>query len=298
MKTLSDKSIQTILFDPPYNIQKATWDTVENYTDWLFSCFSSFDRLLKDNGSLFVFHNDMEVIADILVRMRTTRFKFRQMIVWNKRFEGSKHKGFLDGYVCKSLSHNWEKMAEYILFFTFDNHGKLKQRRTELQIDMKTIASEIKSKTGGLTGWYSNIELGKNFPTLTTIQPIKKYLGFSFDDIVPKFRNQKTFHSVWNIDISMRTGHETPKPAELYRQLILHTTDEGDTILDPTAGSFASVFTAHTLKRNAIGIEKDATFYQKALTNECIASSQVTIHSASTERIGNDREQSDLQHSD
>jgi DNA modification methylase len=155
-------------------------------------------------------------------------------------------------------------MAEYILFFTFDNHDKLRQRRTELQIDMKTIASEVKSKTGGLTGWYSNIELGKNLPTSTTMKPITKYLGFSFDDIVPKFRNQKTLHSVWNIDISMRTGHETPKPEELYRQLISHTTDEGDTILDPTAGSFTSVFTAERMNRKAIGIEKDDAFYEKA----------------------------------
>ena len=46
------------------------------------------------------------------------------MIVWNKRFEGSKKKGFLDGYVVKKDMHNWNKMAEYILFYTFDNSYK------------------------------------------------------------------------------------------------------------------------------------------------------------------------------
>ena len=40
---------------------------------------------------------------------------------WNKRFEGSKKKGFLDGYVVKKEAHKWELMAEYILFYTFDN---------------------------------------------------------------------------------------------------------------------------------------------------------------------------------
>jgi site-specific DNA-methyltransferase (adenine-specific) len=267
MKTLEPKTIQTVLFDPPYNIQKAEWDTIPDYTDWIHKCILEFERLLKDNGSLFLFHNDIEVITDILTSTRTTRFKFRQMIVWNKRFDGSKKKGFLDGYVCRKDTHNWEKMVEYVLFFTFDNHEKLKQRRVELGIDMNTISCEIKSKTDGLTGWYSNIELGKNLPTRKTIEPITKHLGFVFEDIVPKFHNQQTHHSVWNIDIAKRTEHQTPKPEELYKQLLLHTTDEGDTILDPTAGSFTSCFTAQGMGRNAIGIEMDETFYNKAVSH-------------------------------
>jgi site-specific DNA-methyltransferase (adenine-specific) len=57
------------------------------------------------------------------------------MIVWNKRFDGSKRKGFMDGFVVKNDMHNWNKMAEYILFFTFDNSWKLKHKRTELHLN-------------------------------------------------------------------------------------------------------------------------------------------------------------------
>jgi site-specific DNA-methyltransferase (adenine-specific) len=265
IKSIPDKSVQMIAFDPPYNINKAEWDNIPNYLDWLFPIISSFERVLKDNGSFFLFHNDMEVIADILVRMRSTKFKFRQMIVWNKRFNTARNKGFLDGYVMRKSAHNWEKMAEYILFFTSDNTYKIKQRRTELGVSALTIAQEIPSKTGGLTGWFSNIELGKNLPTRETIVPITKHLGLTYDDIVPKFNTQKTLHSVWDIEIAKRTDHQTPKPADLYKQLILHTTDEGDTILDPTAGTFTSYFTAKSLGRNAIGIEKDDGFFWKAV---------------------------------
>lgn len=63
-------------------------------------------------------------------------------------------------------------------------------------------------------------------------------------------------------------NHPTQKPDDLYAWLIERYSKEGDTILDPTAGSFASVFTAHRLGRNAIGIEKDATFYAKAVTHK------------------------------
>lgn len=62
-------------------------------------------------------------------------------------------------------------------------------------------------------------------------------------------------------------GHPTQKPAELYEWLIERYSKPGDTVLDPTAGSFTSVFTAHALGRHAIGIEKDASFYAKALAS-------------------------------
>jgi len=69
------------------------------------------------------------------------------------------------------------------------------------------------------------------------------------------------------IDNSTRSkeGHPTQKPDNLYEWLITRYSKEGDTILDPTAGSFASCFTAERLGRNAIGMEMDKTFYDKAV---------------------------------
>jgi site-specific DNA-methyltransferase (adenine-specific) len=61
--------------------------------------------------------------------------------------------------------------------------------------------------------------------------------------------------------------HPTQKPDDLYAWLIERYSKEGDTILDPTAGSFVSVFTAERLGRHGIGIEKDEAFYSKAKAN-------------------------------
>lgn len=63
-------------------------------------------------------------------------------------------------------------------------------------------------------------------------------------------------------------GHPTQKPADLYKWLIERYCPVGGTILDPTAGSFTSCFTAISIGRNAIGIEKDKTFYDKAVTHQ------------------------------
>ena len=69
------------------------------------------------------------------------------------------------------------------------------------------------------------------------------------------------------VEMSNKKGkgnHPTQKPDDLYEWLITRYSKEGDTILDPTAGSFASCFAAQRLGRNAIGIEMNEEFYEKA----------------------------------
>jgi DNA modification methylase len=51
----------------------------------------------------------------------------------------------------------------------------------------------------------------------------------------------------------------------LYEWLIERYSKEGDTVLDPTAGSFTSVTTAVRMGRIGIGIEKDDGFVKKFL---------------------------------
>ena len=262
LQKVPDKSIQLVCIDPPYNIGKDTWDNIENYVEWLISIIKILETKLKDNGSFFMFHNEMETISELMVAIKkNTKFVYKQMIVWNKRFEGSKKKGFLDGYVVKKDMHNWNKMAEYILFYTFDNSYKLKEARKSLKISQITISSEILSRTGGLTGWYSNLETGKNMPTRDTIKPIKKHLNLDYEDIVPKFNNMKTHHSVWNYDIAKRCKiHITPKPIELLQNIINHTTDENDMVLDCFAGSGSMGYACMKTNRKCILIEKEKKY--------------------------------------
>ena len=55
--------------------------------------------------------------------------------------------------------------------------------------------------------------------------------------------------------------HPTAKPVELYDWLIKRYSNEGDTILDPTAGSFNSGRSALGLERKYIGMEMNEEFY-------------------------------------
>lgn len=269
LENVENKSVQTICIDPPYNIGKDHWDHINDYNNWLVNIIKMLETKLRDNGSLFVFHNDMEQIAELMISIKKeTKLVFKQMIVWNKRFNESKKKGFMDGFIVKNELHNWNKMAEYILYYTFDNTYKIAEERKKRNVSQKIISQEIKSKTGGLTGWFSNIETGKNMPTRETMKPITKHLGIEYDDFVPKYRNLKTHHSIWNYDIAKRNDtHITPKPIDLLENIIKHTTDENDLVLDCFAGSGSLGIACLNTNRRCILIEKEEKYFNFIVTS-------------------------------
>ena len=60
--------------------------------------------------------------------------------------------------------------------------------------------------------------------------------------------------------------HPTEKPQDLYKWLLERYCPSGGTMLDPTAGSFNSVFTANEMGLKAIGIEMNDAFFWKAVS--------------------------------
>ena len=93
LDNVEDKTIQTVCIDPPYNIGKDVWDNIDNYVEWLTKIVVKLEKKMRTNGSMFIFHNDMEQIAELMISLKSrTKLVFRQMIVWNKRFDKSKKK--------------------------------------------------------------------------------------------------------------------------------------------------------------------------------------------------------------
>ena len=84
LKTIPDQSVNLVLTDPPYNIgvkskrngRKITeqWDKIDGYIDWCVSWLLECQRVLKPNGVLYFWHNDMAQIAELMqaIRQRTS----------------------------------------------------------------------------------------------------------------------------------------------------------------------------------------------------------------------------------
>lgn len=103
IQTLSENSVDLIVTDPPYfKVKPNGWDNQwkgdEDYLRWLDKCLAEFWRVLKPNGSIYLFCGH-RLAADIELLMRN-RFNILNHIIWAKpsgRWNGC-HKESLRAY--------------------------------------------------------------------------------------------------------------------------------------------------------------------------------------------------------
>lgn len=92
-----------------------------------------------------------------------------------------------------------------------------------------------------------------------------------YRDKLPKFNNKGKMIFNWfewkrdNSKVYPKI-HPTQKPVNLLKQLIEIFTDEGDTVIDPVAGSGTTLRACMELNRNCYGFEVSKEFYNKAKT--------------------------------
>jgi very-short-patch-repair endonuclease len=138
----------------------------------------------------------MEQIADLMLMIRNdTDYVFKQMIVWNKRFDGARNKGFLDGFIVPDGLRNYQKMVEYILFYTFQDETGLAR-----VFGNKDCFITIKA--------YLDLELEKSGFTQQTIKKVLEnemashYFGFFIKDknIVIEFDGDYWHGKMGNIE--------------------------------------------------------------------------------------------------
>lgn len=89
MRSLPDKVFDVVVADPPYNIAKAVWDkwpSVDAYVRDVMAWLREFSRILKDTGSLWMFHSDMSQLCRIMAESQTLPgLVLRDFIVLYKR---------------------------------------------------------------------------------------------------------------------------------------------------------------------------------------------------------------------
>ena len=285
LKSFPQESIDLIIADPPYNIGKSKewdkWMSMESYLSFMGEILKQVERVLKFTGSFYIFHSDFPQVALLHIWIdKNTKFVFQNLIVWNKRFNGSKNKGYLDGFISVDRLRKYQQMAEYILFYTFEadvnlgvnNFKPLRQYFKELQGYIGLKMNQINkilghSKAEHCFRWNS---LQWNLPTKETYDELIKVFGIDkwekfksyeelkswFENLRYTFNNQKTYHSVWNYDFEeKKAGHITPKPVQLIKNILLHSSNEKNLVLDPFIGSGATAVACERLNRRWIGIE-------------------------------------------
>jgi len=202
LKSLKDKSVNLVLIDPPYfNVMKTDWkqrkhewdnqwESLEDYISWISNIGKEIKRILKDNGSFYIFADD-KVCAYIQVELDKT-FTLLNSITWvkpnNLTIKGWNVYRSYAPITEKILfySNEWDissgkMIADKILDENLKPNNKFAQYLQEefkrAGVSNKQIAKLFPSRTGGLTGCVSNWLNGDNIITEEQYLKIRKYLN-------------------------------------------------------------------------------------------------------------------------
>ena len=230
--TLPREPLFDLLFaDPPYNLTKDfggarfSRRSLEKYEEWLDSWLRLCAPLLKKTASIYICSDWRSSSA--IQRLGCKYFKLQNRITWERE------KG-------RGAKRNWKNAAEDVWFFTVSDEFTF--NLDAVKIKRKVIAPY--TENGKPKDW--NRDDDGNF---RITHPSNVWTDIS----VP----------FWSMPEN--TDHPTQKPEKLLAKIILASTNEGDLILDPFAGSGTTAVVAKKLGRRFLAIESDENYCLLAL---------------------------------
>jgi len=223
MKSIPDKSIDMILTSPPY-------DNLRDYKGYTFNfegIAKEIYRVLKDGGVC------VWIVGDATIKGSETGTSFRQALYF-KEIGFNLHDTMI-----------WNKGS-------FTAVGALKTRYAQT-FEYMFIFSKRKPKTFNPIKDRKNIVTGKMGGNIRLANGSMRKMS-SDGNLRQKYGQR---FAIWNQPPmgGNKTGHPAPFPEKLAEDHIISWSNEGDTILDPMAGSGTTLKMAKKNNRKYIGIE-------------------------------------------
>jgi site-specific DNA-methyltransferase (adenine-specific) len=234
LSSLASETADLIIADPPYNIKKAEWDTFESqqaYVEWSMQWLKEAARALKTNGTLYVC-GFSEILADLKLPALQF-FAGCRWLVWHYKNKAN-------------MREDWGRSHESILHFRKSKDFTF--NTDEVRIPYGNHTTKYPERTQADTSQYGK---GKDH----IWQPHPR--GAKPRDVleVPTTCN----------GMNETTPHPTQKPEELFRKLVLASSNEGDVVLDPFLGSGTTAVVAEQLKRCWLGCDLSAEYGRWAI---------------------------------
>lgn len=259
--------VDLVIADPPYwKVVGEKWDylwrTESDYLAWCEKWLALVYKQLRIGGTFYLF-GYFRMLAHLVPYLQQLGFSLRQQIIIDKGLHA------VAGRATKNYKM-FPNTTESILFLVKDNkefsRNLLKMQQGKLGLSAKHIneALGVKSNGGGMWSIYTGVNICEQFPTRELWHKLEEILQFEYcyDKIAQTFHPQIGLSDVWNdIDFyAEKRYHPTQKPLKLIRRLIETSSNEGDLILDPFAGSGSTAIAAEQLNRRSINIEIDEKY--------------------------------------
>jgi site-specific DNA-methyltransferase (adenine-specific) len=227
MKEIPDGSVDMVLTDPPYNTTACKWDSMIP----LEPMWEQLKRIIKPNGAIVIFGQEPFCSLVRVSNLKDYKYDWQ----WRK----SRPSGFTNAKL-KPL-----KDLETVMVFSEgktangskQNMPYFPQGLEDCDIDWSRPRT------------YMEVDRGVN-PSRKNSKLNRKITKTGYPRQVLDFPNS-----------NRGLIHPTQKPVELMEYLIKTYTDEGETVLDFTSGSFTTGVACVNLGRNFIGIEMDNHYY-------------------------------------
>lgn len=223
---IEDNSIDLIIVDPPYNLRKNYHGNIFNeksiteYEKYTILWIEKIKNKLKKNGSLYVCCDWKSSI--IIGNILAKYFNIKNRITWQRE------KG-------RGRKRDWKNSIEDIWFAT-------KSDEYTFNLDM------VKTRKKVIAPYKENGK-PKDWTEEKSIKYRDTHPSNFWDDITIPF---------WSM--SENTAHPTQKPEKLIAKLVLASSNKGDLILDPFAGSGTTAVVCKKLGRKFITIEQNELY--------------------------------------
>lgn len=242
LQYLPVESVDLAVLDPPYNLAKDFHGSSfapmssEDYAVYTERWFAAVKPLLKPDASIYVCCDWQS--SPVVGLALQKHFVVRNRITWQRE------KG-------RGAKANWKNAMEDIWFATCGSDYVF---HAEAVMQRRRVLAPYRDESGTPKDW----EASEDGAFRNT------YPSNFWDDISIPY---------WSMPEN--TAHPTQKPEKLLAKLILASSDPGDVVLDPFAGSGSTAVTAKKLDRRFIAIEQNPQY--------CVWS-QIRLERAETDR--------------
>lgn len=264
MKQMSDCSVNLIATDPPYYRVKnepwdKQWDTERGFLDWMRRIVEQFQRILKPNGSLYLFASPkMAFGVEGVVR---EYFNVLNQITWTKPndpgYEGWHKK------CSKESLRQFYPVSERVIFAESRQSFSEMIRAKRLDAGMTMI--ELTGACGAHGdvnhgGAVSNWENGRNTPTEIQWERMSAVLDIpQYKDAVRVFNAsaEVQYADVWSFPTvkSYKGKHPCEKPISMMEHIVSVSSRPGDIVFDPFMGSGATGVASINIGREFVGCD-------------------------------------------
>lgn len=271
MKKIKDNTVDLIIADPPYwKVVNEKWDykwkTEADYIQWSLEWISEAARTLRLGGSFYLF-GYFRTLALLVPYFEEMGLELRQQIILDKGMKA------ISGRATKKY-RMFPNVTESCLFIVKDNKQFvkpfLKSHQAKLGLSSKEINEGlgVKSNGGGMWSIYTGKNICEQFPTKELWEKLSKVLDFDlpYETVAQTYHPIMGITDVWrDIDFYAEDRiHPTQKPLPLIKRLIEASSNEGDLVMDPFAGSGSTAVASILMGRQYITFETNDEYCRLA----------------------------------